>query len=277
MAERWLRAVGAHDDGGPPGGDGEDGVCLCDQCFGSVLGYGPPDGRYAFGGGGDGGGTPGRLRQIAHELETLSHEWQPPAPRTVTVRELPHEAMLDWLARVVGGPEALARLDARPLPTGEELDLTEVPGWVREHARVVDEHVQLAFAHQLVGPELLTACRRLLARAAEAGVFEGWRATRPEQAAAAIVHCTAKANGLTWETHGFSMKTLLEGLGVQGYPTHRSRRIATLLAGPEWPHGRRPREAPEVYVLGDADLLLSSFRRDLVIYRDLAERLRPGD
>lgn len=315
MAERWLRAVGddeeggssprAYDEGRPGSPSWADGPreCACDGCVADIM-AGMRRGRHSRdvpdaedGGGGGGGGAPGRLTEIAFidgELvdirrgpvqgsgyECVAYELaergllRRERPRTVTVREEPQEAMLDWLARVVGGEGALSALDVLPLPAGEELDLSAVPGWARERARVVDEHVQDAFGHEIVGPELLTACRRLLVRAAGAGAFEGWRRSRPEQVAAGLVHCAARLNDLNAQSYGVSMASLLQGIGVKGYPTEHSRRIATLLGGPAWPHGRRPTEVPDVYVLGDASLLLSSFRRSLVAYRGLATRLAP--
>lgn len=196
--------------------------------------------------------------------------------RPYPVREAPHEAMLDWLTRVVGGEEALKALDEAPLPAGEELDLSGVPGWAREQARVIDEHVQGAFGHQLVGPELLTACRRLLVRAAGLGAFETWRQAEPEKVAAGLIQCIAKANDLSWQSTGFSVRSLIHGTGAKGYASDQSRRLASLVGGSGWPHGRRPVEAPDVYVLGDAGLLLSRFRRDLMSYRELAHRVAGG-
>ena len=304
MGERWLRAVEAYDEGGRStsryGGTAGGEDCSCDDCVAAVIsGTVPPhpgvsDPDWGDGGG---GGAPGELTEVvlidgqlvdvrrrpvqgsgyecaAYELEGRGLLRGPTVvERTLRVREEPHEAMLDWLARVVGGEESLADLDATPLPTEEELDLSAIPSWARERARLVDEHVQGAFAHDLVGPELLTACRRLLVRAAGVGAFEMWREVRLEALAATVLHCAVKANDLSADGYPFALKTLLQGIGTKGYPTHRSRRLAGLLGGASWPHGRHPREAPAVYVLGDSGLLVSRFRRDLVRYRDRAERL----
>lgn len=314
MGQRWLRAVGGDEGdggevrasdgwlgdgwGGPPGGVGGEGGggdrCLCDDCLSGIVGYPLAE---QYGGGGGFGDDRGMITEVvlldghlidvrkgpvggsgyecaAHELQARGVLRREP-PRTVVVREEPEQAMLDWLARVVGGEAALAALDDEPLPV-EDLDLGAVPGWARERARLVDEHVQGAFGHQLIGPELLTACRRLLVRAAGAGAFEAWHGALPEQVAAAVVHCAAKASALGAPTLGHPMRSILRGIGVSGYPSDRSRRLATLVGGSGWPHGRRPMEVPDVYVLGDPALLLSCFRSDLVVYRDRAVRLAAG-
>lgn len=293
MGERWLRSVEAYD-----GGE-ED--CSCEDCIASIInGFPPPHPGPDGWGPGPGGGAPGDLTEIvlidghlvdvrrravqgsgyecaAYELEGRGLLRGPRVvERTVRVREEPHEAMLDWLARVVGGEEELAALDDLPLPGDEELELSGIPGWAREQARVIDEHVQGAFGHQLVGPELLTACRRLLVRAAGVAAFETWRHTEPEKVAAGLLQCVAKANDLSWQSTGFSVRSLIHGTGAKGYASEQSRRLASLVGGSGWPHGRRPTEAPDVYVLGDARLLLSRFRRDLLTYRQLALRVAGG-
>ena len=291
MGERWLRSVEAYD------GDGE---CSCEDCIASIINGCPtphpsPHDLPMWAGGG--GGAPGELTEVvlidgnlvdvrrrpvqgsgyecaAYELEAKGLLRGPRVvERPYPVREAPHEAMLDWLTRVVGGEEALKALDEAPLPAGEELELSGVPGWAREQARVIDEHVQGAFGHQLVGPELLTACRRLLVRAAGLGAFETWRQAEPEKVAAGLIQCIAKANDLSWQSTGFSVRSLIHGTGAKGYASDQSRRLASLVGGSGWPHGRRPVEAPDVYVLGDAGLLLSRFRRDLMSYREVAHRV----
>ena len=304
MGERWLRAVEAYDEGGRStsryGGTAGGEDCSCDDCVAAIIsGTVPPhpgvsDPDWGDGGG---GGAPGELTEVvlidgqlvdvrrrpvqgsgyecaAYELEGRGLLRGPTVvERTLRVREEPHEAMLDWLARVVGGEEVLSVLDATPLPSEEELDVSAIPSWARERARLIDEHVQGAFAHDLVGPELLTACRRLLVRSAGVGAFEMWREVRPEALAATVLHCAVKANDLSADGYPFALKTLLQGVGTKGYPTDRSRRLAGLLGGASWPHGQHPREAPDVYVLGDSGLLVGRFRRDLVRYRDRAHRM----
>ena len=290
MGERWLRAVEAYD-----GGE-ED--CSCEDCIASII-NGLPAPHLGHDGWepGPGGGAPGDLTEIvlidghlvdvrrravqgsgyecaAYELEGRGLLRGPRVvERPVPVREEPHEAMLDWLGRVVGGADALASLDTTPLPTDEDLDLGAVPGHLRERVQIIDEHVQAAYGHLLLGPELLTASRRLLVRAAGAKVLDAWREVEDSWVAAAVLHCVIKANALAGTGRGFAVKTLLEGVADRAVPTDRSGRLAELVGGPQWPHGRTPAEAPSVYVLGDASLLLSSFRRSLVVYRDLAGRL----
>lgn len=197
----------------------------------------------------------------------------PPQPRPVVVREPPQEQMLEWLTRVAGSEEALDALDGRPLPTGEALDLSGVPERLHERLRRIDERLVLAGGHVILGPELLTACRRLLVRAVESGHVQHWRTQAPEQVAATVVHCSAKANALIGTSAPFRVTQVLEQIGVRGTPGARSRSLAEALGGSSWPHGRRPQEAPDVFVVGDPALLLGRFRRELVIYRDVARTL----
>lgn len=198
----------------------------------------------------------------------------PVAPRVerVVVREEPWEAMLHWLGRVVGGPDELDRLDAQPLPSDEELDLSGLSGTLVELVTVVDELVSSAGPPPVLGGELRTAYRRLLVRAAHSGMLRVWREVAPERLAATIIHCVVKANALTGSGAPFRVRDFISGLGVQQAPYDRSRSLALSLAGSGWPHGRRPSGAPDVFVLGDAGLLVSRFRHDLLTYRDLARR-----
>lgn len=199
---------------------------------------------------------------------------EPPRIERVLVREEPQEQMLHWLERVVGGPEALAALDDDPLPLGEPLELDALPLGSRDLARAVDEHLDLVEPAPIVAGQLVTAYRRLLATAAHAGMLHLWRDVAPDRLAATIVHTVVKANALTGTGAPFSYATFVRGLGVGTAPSARSRSLALLVGGSQWPHGRSPSGAPGVYVLGDVRFLVSRFRNELITYRDLAHTAR---
>lgn len=199
-----------------------------------------------------------------------------PAPRGegMTVREPPHEAMVGWLERVVGGEETLAALDARPLPIASPVDARSLPEPQRELAQAVDEQLERASVGWPIVDEALSACRGLLTAAADAGMLRVWRDLEPERIAAIVVHCIAKANALVGSGAPFTVAHWLRDLGTSSAPSSRSATLATTIGGGQWSHGQRPAEAPDVYVLGDARLLVSRFRRELITYRDLAVRIR---
>lgn len=197
----------------------------------------------------------------------------PPQPRVerVVVREEPQEQMLHWLGRVLGDAAALDALDDRPLPLREPLQVDLLSSRDRELARVIDEHLDLT-GRPVVGDELLTAYRRLVVRAAHEGMLRHWQDVDPAVVTAAIVHCVIKANALSGTGAPFSVATFLGDLAVTNPPISRSRSLAVLVGGTQWPHGRSPSEAPGVYVLGDEQFLVSRFRNELITYRDLARR-----
>ncbi len=270
MTERWLYGVEGGLQGSLPPWETdpwEDGIAPPSRDLGSLTEIVLIDGEV----------IDSRRRPVsgsgyecaALELEHLRPPAQPRVERVI-VREDPREAMVHWLQRVVGGELPLERLHDRPLPPSEPLDLDRLPAGSRDLARTIDEHLELVGTPTVVGEELLTAYRRLLVEAAFAGMLHLWRELPPERATAAIVHCVVKANGLTGVRAPFRVIDFTRGLGVPNAPTSRSSSLARAVGGTQWPHGRSPVHAPDVYVLGDTELLVSRFRNELVAYRDLA-------
>lgn len=270
MAERWLYGVDGGRQGSLPPWEAdpwEDGIAPPSSDLGSLTEIVVIDGQV----------VDTRRRPVsgsgyecaALELDHLRGPVQPRVERVV-VREEPQEAMMHWLQRVVGGQAPLAGLDDHPLPLSEPLALDQLPAGSRERAGIIDEHLDLVGTPAMVGEELLTAYRRLIVQAAHAGMLHLWREVPPERVTAAIIHCVVKANALTGAGAPFRVADFTRGLGVPGAPTSRSRSLALAVGGSQWPHGRSPVEAPEVYVLGDVGLLVSRFRNELVTYRDLA-------
>lgn len=270
MTERWLYGVDGGLQGSLPPWEADlwdDGIAPPSRGYGSLTELVLINGEV----------VDSRSRPVAgsgYECAALElehrHEPVPPRVERVVVREEPQEAMIHWLQRVVGGAGPLDQLDDRPLPRNEPLDLDRLPAGARELARTIDEHLELVGAPTVLGEELLTAYRRLVVEAAFAGVLHLWRDLPPERATAAIIHCVIKANGLTGAGAPFRVIDFTRGLGVPNAPTSRSSSLARAVGGSQWPHGRSPVEAPDVYVLGDVDLLVSRFRNELIAYRDLA-------
>ncbi|MGO1165332.1 MAG: hypothetical protein ACTMHL_01815 [Janibacter sp.] len=270
MAQRWLYGV----DGGLQGSlppwetdPWEDGVLPPSSDLGSLTEIVLIDGQVV-----DSRSRPVSGSGYECAALELGHGREPAPPRVerVVVREEPQEAMVHWLQRVVGGQAPLAGLDDRPLPLSEPLAVDHLSAGSRELARIIDEHLELVGTPAIVGEELLTAYRRLVVAAAGAGVLHLWREVPPERVTAAIIHCVVKANALTGAGAPFRVADFTRGLGVPNAPTSRSRSLALAVGGSQWPHGRSPVEAPEVYVLGDVGLLVSRFRNELITYRDLA-------
>jgi len=191
---------------------------------------------------------------------------QPEPPR--------HERELAWLARLVGGHEALAALDTDQLPD-EPLDLSGVRGELRERVQVISERAD-DVAERLFGDEVRTACRRLLVRAvgAEPGLLR--EVSRDEIVPAAVVWAVAKGNDLVGSGRQMPASAIHALCGLKSAPTERGKAFAHAVAGPtgtgfdQWRH----HSAADVLELGAADLLTWTFRRHLVVLRDLAEAER---
>lgn len=228
----------------------------------------------------------GRVIDVTHEPVSgsgyecaameMEHLHPSPAPRVerISVREPPHEAMVDWLGRVVGGEEALDTLDARPLPASSPVEASSLPDPERELVLAIDEQLARAAAGWLLADEMLSACRNLLAAAVDADMLRIWRDLEPEKIAAVVVHCIAKANALVGSGAPFTVAHWLRDLGTTSAPSSRSATLSKVIGGRQWSHGRAPSEVPDVYVLGDVRLLVSSFRRELLTYRALAGKVR---
>ncbi|MGN7246123.1 hypothetical protein ACTHQ1_00170 [Janibacter anophelis] len=212
----------------------------------------------------------------ALELDHLRGLPPEPVTRTVEVRVPPHEAMAHWLERVVGSREALATLDMQSLPESTPVDPSAAADPERELVQAVDRELERASAGWVVTHEVLTACRRLLVAAEQAGMLRIWRDLEPAKVAAIIVHCIAKANGLVGQGAAFTVAHWLRDLGTTAAPATRSRTLAETIGGAQWPHGKAPTEVPDVYVLGDPSMLVSRFRTELIHYRDLARRHEQG-
>ncbi|CCH76801.1 conserved hypothetical protein [Nostocoides japonicum T1-X7] len=202
---------------------------------------------------------------------------QPPSPpRVVEVDREPRWSQeLAWLARLVGGVEALAELGTDPLPE-EWLDLEGVRPCDRDRVRSIAEVVDTV-CDALGDAELRTACRRVLVRAAGGtpGLLGLGEADPP--AAAALVAGVGRANGIVGSGCPVTQRRVGELAGVANVSSDRASRWVRAAGGmvAMREYGWNPsRRAPDLPVLGSADLLTSGFRRQLVSLRDLANAER---
>lgn len=200
-------------------------------------------------------------------------------PRPVALPRAPepaaHDRQLAWLARIAGGPVALAALDTAPL-TGEAGDLSTVAARVRSRTSAVAEAVDGPLT-LLGGDELAIAGRRLLIAAAAAvpGVL-GTGATEATTTAAAG-YAVLRANALTGSGRPVGAREFRDAFGVSSIPQYPARRFAAAVCGGEFGQIEVDRcygAAPDVWALGRADLLIGRFREHVIGLRDVALELR---
>ncbi len=198
----------------------------------------------------------------------------PPSPPRAPMPP-PHEQQLAWLARIVGGEGALAALGVDPLEP-EELCLDEIRPSLHERVRGIDSRLR-RWASPLLGDEGPTATRRLLIRAVAAEPALVTRSDRDDIAAGAVMWAVAKGNDLVGTNRPVRASVLQDVFGLRSTPSGRGSAFAQAVGGTQSLYGRPQwmyHAQPDVVALGSPDLLLSRFRRQLVLTRDLALVLR---
>ncbi len=172
------------------------------------------------------------------------------------------EWTLEYLARDVGGMDALMALDDVPLPD-EEFDWVGVGEGIRPTVRAILEECD-GCAEALFDVETRTAMRRFLARAARNDPKVFARKGSPVRGAAAIawVICTGNRTAGVWSA-GMTTKDLLGHFGIAGSVSDRA---GTLMRAAGIPAGH----ATSSIELGDTGLLVSARRRKLIESRDRA-------
>ncbi|MDP5185120.1 DUF6398 domain-containing protein [Blastococcus sp. BMG 814] len=166
---------------------------------------------------------------------------------------------LDTLAEAVGGRDALAALDGKPLPE-EAFDWDRVPNDVRPRVGQVLDLIDRC-CDELLGAELRTAARRLLARVAAADPELFLRRARPEGTAAAVCWIIATADHL-FRDRRLTVKQLTSCLGTSGSPSSQAKAVLKAI-GVE----------PDGYAYGDGhlgspDYLTGDHRAGMVAARD---------
>ncbi|GAA4842881.1 hypothetical protein GCM10023221_21180 [Luteimicrobium xylanilyticum] len=175
----------------------------------------------------------------------------------------PEGFMVDELATLVGGREALDVLDDEPLPD-EPFVWDGVPDDV--HDRVA-EIVALCdgAADRLLDVEHRTAMRRFVARVAVADPAIFRRRASVERGSAAVAWAVCRANNSAGAYQGLTLGELVEAFGVTGSVSQRAEPMLRALgvdpsALPSWRGG---------HGLGSPDLLVSDRRRALLDERDM--------
>jgi hypothetical protein len=189
-----------------------------------------------------------------------------------------YEQQLAWLARIVGGEEALGALDVEPLEPEAELCLDDVRPSLRDRVRSIDVRLE-QWAPVLLGDEGPAATRRMLTRAValEPALL---RSDRDDVATGAVLWAVAKGNDLVGTNRPVRAGVIQEVCGLVCTPSARGSAFAHAVSGggemrygrPVWMYDARPSVVP----LGSPDLLLSRFRRTLVALRDISVALRAG-
>ncbi len=203
----------------------------------------------------------------------LLRDPMPPPPAPVPP---PHERQLAWLARIVGGAEVLEQLGTDPLEP-EELRLDGLRHDLRDRVVGIDERLT-RWAPPLLGDEGLPAARRLLTRAVAGEPGLVTRSDRDDLAAGAVLWAVAKGNDLIGSNRPLRAAVIQEVCGLRSTPSQRGSSFAHAVGGDGSSYYGRPLWMfdcqPAVIPLGSPDLLLSRFRRRLVLVRDLALQLR---
>jgi len=172
------------------------------------------------------------------------------------------EWTLEYLARDVGGVDALMALDEVPLPD-EEFDWTGIAEGIRPAVEAILEHSD-GCADALFDVEHRTAMRRFLARAARNDPKVFTRNGSPVRGAAAVAWVIATGNRTAgvWSAE-MTTKDLLAHFGISGSVSDRA---GTLVRAAGMPTGH----ATSSIELGDPGLLVSARRRSLMQSRDRA-------
>ncbi|MHB1930561.1 MAG: DUF6398 domain-containing protein, partial [Acidimicrobiales bacterium] len=175
----------------------------------------------------------------------------------------------DRLEQAVGGPEALASLEASPLPD-EPFDWGGIPDDIRDRVAELLAHVD-RYCDAELDVELRTACRRLLARAASGDPAVFRRSFRVDATAGGVVWAIAKANGLMGNQarsprRALQAKELAAAFGLSTSSPLSSRAYVVMRAAgiPVDPDRNQYLDL----ALGSPGLLVAQRRRDIMERRD---------
>ena len=200
----------------------------------------------------------------------------PPPPPPPAPVPAPHERTLAWLARIVGGDDALAALGVSPLEP-VELCLDGIREDLHERVRGIDARLQ-QWAPVLLGDEGPAATRLLLTRAVSSEPGLLMRSDRDDVATGAVLWAVARGNDLVGSNRPVRVGVIQQVCGLSSSPAGRGGSFAHAVGGDGSTRYGRPLwmfdAQPAVIPLGSPDLLVARFRRRLVLMRDLALGLR---
>lgn len=200
-----------------------------------------------------------RWERFAHQFD---EERRPPP---VSRRPDPeYVQVLRWLDGLVGGREALLRLDDRPAPPVERPTIDD------PEARAVYDEVTDHLA-RLVGSFFDEEIGRVLEATLEAVWVTEPRAVtgRPaQQVAAGLVWVVGRANQLF--TSGLTQASVQRELWVKPSLSQCGQRLATLLRGIDLYGAPRPRQCPDLHGVADPRVFTAATRGLLVRWRDQA-------
>ena len=170
------------------------------------------------------------------------------------------EDMLDMLARSVGGRDELDLLDTKPLPD-EPFDWSGIADDIHDRVAEVCELVD-GCSDALFDEEFRTASRRFLARVAAADPDIFRRKSAAPTAAAAVCWVIGRANGSFEPSSGTGVmvKDVMAHFGVGAGTTKRADPMLRAI-GADSSYGGID--------LGDAEMLVSAMRVELIDMRDL--------
>lgn len=167
------------------------------------------------------------------------------------------EGVRDELVAALGGEDALATIDAAPLPD-EPLILDGLAPDVADRLHRIDA-LSAPVATTLVGPELRTSARRLLRRLAltEPGLFQG--SAKDTNTAGAVLWIAGHINDMLGTLgEGFTVTSLTRALKLASNPSTRAKTLLKALGVTDtW-------EWLDFPSLGDPALLTGQRRADLL-------------
>lgn len=202
-----------------------------------------------------------RWASLARELDAerrprVVHS-PPPPPR--------HEQVLAWLDGIVGGRDAVLTLvpDPRVPLLRDVLDPVSDEPWL-----VVDELLG-DVCESLLPPDLEAPLRRCLLLLRDKAPWLPER-TAPDRIAAGIVWLVGKANAAIGSPAPVTQTAVAAHLGVSSLTAHGHTVTAHVRRLGWTSHPPYPREHPDLYATGRAELLSASVVDDLVRMRDEA-------
>jgi hypothetical protein len=179
-----------------------------------------------------------------------------------------YERALAWLRSLVGGAEALASLDEKPL-VGAPTVSDGLPLPARRRWEETQSLTDTVAGSVLDDEEIRAALRVALALTWRSQPSIVTSAKSAAHLAAGLLCVVGKANGLFSPVGPHTQREVAEALGLKGSLGQRAPGLESALVGFR-ERGCRPYQLPDLMALGEARLLTSGTRRDILRWRDRA-------